>query len=75
MKRNNLILCGIFVFTLLACTKSNDDDGDDNPTDKPDTWPSPAGDVVGKITVGYQGWFACKGDGSSTKTVRLLFDH
>src|SRR6266568_4250491 len=25
---------------------------------------SPAGDVVGKITVGYQGWFACTGDGS-----------
>ncbi|WP_214110960.1 galactose-binding domain-containing protein [Acrocarpospora catenulata] len=23
---------------------------------------SPPGDVVGKITVGYQGWFACKGD-------------
>jgi hypothetical protein len=25
---------------------------------------SPAGDVVGKITVGYQGWFSCGGDGS-----------
>ena len=25
---------------------------------------SPPGDVVGKITVGYQGWFACTGDGS-----------
>jgi hypothetical protein len=24
---------------------------------------SPPGDVVGKITVGYQGWFACPGDG------------
>jgi hypothetical protein len=22
------------------------------------------GDVVGKVTVGYQGWFACTGDGS-----------
>ncbi|MFC1406929.1 xylosidase [Streptacidiphilus cavernicola] len=25
---------------------------------------SPAGDVVGKVTVGYQGWFACIGDGA-----------
>jgi len=25
---------------------------------------SPPGDVVGKISVGYQGWFACPGDGS-----------
>lgn len=32
------------------------------PTASPDA--SPAGDVVGKITVGYQGWFACIGDGA-----------
>ena len=25
---------------------------------------SPPGDVVGKISVGYQGWFACAGDGA-----------
>jgi len=25
---------------------------------------SPVGDVVGKISVGYQGWFACPGDGA-----------
>ena len=25
---------------------------------------SPVGDVVGKITVGYQGWFTCLGDGA-----------
>ncbi|MFD5074668.1 glycoside hydrolase family 71/99-like protein [Streptomyces sp. NPDC058371] len=25
---------------------------------------SPPGDVVGKVSVGYQGWFACQGDGA-----------
>ena len=25
---------------------------------------SPPGDVVGRVTVGYQGWFACTGDGA-----------
>src|ERR1700677_1705122 len=29
---------------------------------------SPPGDVVGKITVGYQGWFACTGDGAPIGT-------
>ncbi|MFJ4783801.1 xylosidase [Streptomyces sp. NPDC088794] len=28
----------------------------------PQTDASPVGDVVGKVTVGYQGWFACTGD-------------
>ncbi|MER7363085.1 hypothetical protein [Nonomuraea wenchangensis] len=31
---------------------------------KPAAAASPPGDVVGKITVGYQGWFACIGDGA-----------
>ncbi|MFI9383800.1 Bbp16 family capsid cement protein [Kutzneria sp. NPDC052558] len=29
---------------------------------------SPVGDVVGKITVGYQGWYACIGDGAPINT-------
>jgi hypothetical protein len=29
---------------------------------------SPVGDVVGKVTVGYQGWFACIGDGAPIDT-------
>jgi hypothetical protein len=34
------------------------------PTDTIDRTPSPVGDVVGKVVVGYQGWFAAIGDGS-----------
>ena len=33
-------------------------------TSAPAAAASPPGDVVGKITVGYQGWFACPGDGA-----------
>ncbi len=31
---------------------------------KPALAASPPGDVVGKVAVGYQGWFACAGDGA-----------
>src|SRR5882757_186998 len=34
------------------------------PTTPVDVTPSPIGDVVGKVVVGYQGWFAAIGDGS-----------
>ncbi|MFD6417710.1 discoidin domain-containing protein [Streptomyces sp. NPDC060194] len=34
------------------------------PAPQPAPAASPPGDVVGKITVGYQGWFACSGDGA-----------
>lgn len=34
------------------------------PKDTVDHKPSPIGDVVGKVVVGYQGWFAAIGDGS-----------
>lgn len=62
-----LYLVSISAITI-SCSKSIDlgrDNGGGN-TNNPDTttWPSPPGDIVGKITVGYQGWFACKGDGS-----------
>jgi hypothetical protein len=52
------------VLTLLStgCKKSSSGQTPPPTNNKP--WPSPKGDVVGKITVGYQGWFACKGDGS-----------
>jgi hypothetical protein len=55
----------MFLFTLVYCSKSNDNGGNNNGGDnKEDSLQAQPGDVVGKITVGYQGWFACKGDGS-----------
>jgi hypothetical protein len=64
------LLAGIFI--VAGCSKkvdlagSNGGNSGGNNGGSTDTtkWPSPAGDIVGKITVGYQGWFACKGDGS-----------
>lgn len=60
MTKKYLLLLAGFLAILPACSKSDDDPEPENPV----VWPSPAGDVVGKITVGYQGWFAAKGDGS-----------
>lgn len=64
------LLILVFVGVLTACSKKdNSQSGGGTPPPPPPpppvvTWPSPPGDVVGKITVGYQGWFACKDDGS-----------
>lgn len=59
-RRWQYILLLVIGSSLLNCSKKTSPGPDENEI----TWPSPAGDVVGKITVGYQGWFACKGDGS-----------
>lgn len=58
-----------FAGMMIACSKKDNPqpdpgDGDGNNNEPEVIWPSPPGDVVGKITVGYQAWFACKGDGS-----------
>jgi hypothetical protein len=55
-------------FSVISCS-SNDDgskkpDPVDNKEEPEEIKHSPIGDVVGQITVGYQGWFACIGDGS-----------
>lgn len=68
-----IIICALFLAA--GCGKT--DPGNGRPNNPPPnnngnngggntntTWPSPKGDVVGTITVGYQGWFACHGDGS-----------
>lgn len=60
----------LIAFLSAACSKTPvtkpDGGGGNNGggTTNPVAWPSPAGDVVGKVTAGYQGWFACIGDNS-----------
>ncbi|MBB5637222.1 hypothetical protein HDE68_003135 [Pedobacter cryoconitis] len=49
---------------LFSCAKQKLNAQSDNQQNTKLVQSSPAGDVVGKITVGYQGWFACIGDGS-----------
>jgi hypothetical protein len=65
MKINQYISAAAILFSLASFSCKKDKAGaNPPPPDPPKQWPSPKGDVVGKITVGYQGWFACKGDGS-----------
>ncbi|TCC99821.1 glycoside hydrolase family 71/99-like protein [Pedobacter psychroterrae] len=64
-KRFNWLFALVLLATMVACSKKDPVDAPDQPgkeEEKPTT--SPPGDVVGKITTGYQGWFAAIGDGS-----------
>ncbi|WP_205589890.1 glycoside hydrolase family 71/99-like protein [Mucilaginibacter celer] len=65
MKKNLIIMLAAALPLCISCTKNK---LQVNPTDTSGsnnkTFSSPVGDVVGKITVGYQGWFSAAGDGS-----------
>jgi len=61
---NALLLIALLPGVISSCSKKSSP----TPPTKTDTTavhtPSPVGDVVGKVIVGYQGWFAAIGDGS-----------
>lgn len=66
MKKSQIFLIGVAAFFLVSCAKDNLvlTDSVQPVVGKPFKAASANGDVVGKLTVGYQGWFAAPGDGS-----------
>jgi hypothetical protein len=68
MNLKKLSLCCMLLAGMLSACSKKDLAGNPanslNNQSKIKTAASPVGDVVGKITVGYQGWFAATGDGS-----------
>ncbi|ACU62290.1 RICIN domain-containing protein [Chitinophaga pinensis] len=66
--KKTLFASGLLLALLSGCTKKeNSENALDNSSLKADAVVagSPVGDVVGKVTVGYQGWFTAPGDGSA----------
>jgi hypothetical protein len=55
-------LAGLGLILSIACSGDNKDLPQEE--QKPDPIPVVKGDVVGKVVVGYQGWFGCMGDSS-----------
>ncbi|WCT10421.1 glycoside hydrolase family 71/99-like protein [Mucilaginibacter jinjuensis] len=66
--RKEMLLWASALLLFSGCSKSNLAEKSVNPLTKKMTGSttllSGTGDVVGKITVGYQGWFGCAGDNS-----------
>jgi hypothetical protein len=69
MRKINIPLITVLICLSTACSKNEvKNNTSEKPIDLNDTannaMASSTGDVVGKITVGYQGWFGAAGDGS-----------
>jgi hypothetical protein len=64
MKKNLIICCAALMPLVFSCKKNQPINKPETSTGKTQIDGSPVGDVVGKITVGYQGWFSAAGDGS-----------
>ena len=68
LKKLYVLSCALIIGLVSACSKKelagNPANSLNNNQPKLKTAASAVGDVVGKITVGYQGWFAAIGDGS-----------
>jgi len=67
MRKINFTLSVVLLTVICSCSKSKNDVTPNAPENTTPVTPieaSPIGDVVGKLVVGYQGWFNCAGDGS-----------